>query len=170
MEFKYTIGCETTGLSAVDPSHVLQAFKDLDDREVTLLLVCRRNEERDLSPCNHIGKNGKGDQVICLQCYDRSEYLGLRQSCRIWIRKNTRLIKMKEAFPTGNSGSGPKVAGECSRHSESGENFPLISVVLPFFNAEEKPNVSWLNLTQYVLYRTLAPLSECVSFSRLSKW
>jgi len=87
--FKYTIGCETTGVSAVDPFHVLQAFKDLADQEATLLLICKRNEKSDFSARNYIDKNGLEDRVTLLQYYDRNEYYGSRQSCRIWIGKST---------------------------------------------------------------------------------
>ncbi|MFH1965204.1 MAG: glycosyltransferase [Acidobacteriota bacterium] len=89
MEYQYTIGCETTGVSEVDPFHVLRAFMDLNDPEATLLLMCKRNERSDFSAWNYIEKNGLEDRVTLLQYYDRNEYSGLRQSCRIWIRKNT---------------------------------------------------------------------------------
>jgi glycosyltransferase involved in cell wall biosynthesis len=94
LDFKFTIGCETTGVSSVNPFHLLQVFKELENSEATLLLICRRSEKSDFSIWNYVEKNGLENRVTLRQYYDRNDYGDLKQSCRIWIRKNTPLSKV----------------------------------------------------------------------------
>ena len=88
MGFKYTVGCETTGVSEADPCRVLQAFSDLADPDATLLLICKRDGKSDFSARNFIEENSLGEQVTLLQYYDRNEFHDLRNNCKIWIGKN----------------------------------------------------------------------------------
>ncbi len=89
MDFRYSVGCETTWISRLDPLDMLKAFEGLEDPEATLLLICKRDEKIDFSIWNYVEKNGLADRVSCFQYYDRFEHGNLREKCRIWVSKET---------------------------------------------------------------------------------
>ena len=97
MEFKYTVGCETTEVSDIKPLNVLQAFKDLADPETRLLLMCKRSEKNSFSARNYLEKNGLEDRVNLLQYYDHNESHDLRKKCRVWIKKNSPAVEITAA-------------------------------------------------------------------------
>ena len=96
-DFRFTVGCETTGTSLVAPVDVLNAFQEIENQEATLLLICKRNQNSNFSIRNHIEKNGLSDRVTCLQYYERNNYSDLKRECKIWIRKNTPLSQVTGA-------------------------------------------------------------------------